>query len=101
MEVAAELTFAEPEHLSWAEICLRYPDQYVCLVNVERREVRSPEISTARVVGHGSTHDAAFAPVRNLAKRYPRCAIRYTGVCSEPLIRPTLVDDETLELLRS
>lgn len=102
MDAAARLSTEESELLPWTEICKRYPDQYVCLVDVERPEVRTPEINAARVVGNGLTHDAAFAPVRNSAVRYPRCSIRYTGVYAEPLIRPTLVlDDETLELLRS
>jgi len=61
-----------------------------------------PELKAARVVGHGPTHDAAFEPIRDLPKQYPHCAIRFTGICTEPLIRPSLViDDETLELLRS
>jgi len=34
--------------------------------------------------------------------KYPRHSVRFTGVCTEPLIRPSLViDDETLEILRS
>ncbi|MEO8840201.1 MAG: hypothetical protein ABI704_01435 [Kofleriaceae bacterium] len=83
-----------------AEICMRYPDQYVCLVDIVRPPLRNPEIITARVVGHGTTHDAAFDPIRDLGERYPRFAIRYTGVPTEPLIRPSLVfDDETLALL--
>jgi len=33
-----------------------------------------------------------------LVERYPRFAIRFTGICTEPLIRPSLViDDETRE----
>lgn len=96
----AEQRAPEPEPLTWVEICRRYPDQYVCLVDVVRRPLRSPEIITARVVGHGATHDAAFEPIRDLGEQYPRFAIRYTGVCTEPLIRPSLViDEETLEIL--
>ena len=102
MDAAERLAAEETEPLPWAEICRLYPDQYVCLVEIDRPEVRSPEIKTARVVGRGPTHDAAFAPIRDLPKRYPRCAVRYTGVCTEPLIRPSLVlDDENLEPLRS
>ncbi|MEJ7600100.1 MAG: hypothetical protein WKG01_19485 [Kofleriaceae bacterium] len=102
MDVAEQLVRVEIEALPWAEICARYPDQYVCLVDIVRPPLSSPEIITARVVGHGPTHDAAFEPIRDLPERYPRCAIRFTGVCTEPLIRPSLViDDETLELLRS
>ncbi|TMQ19609.1 MAG: hypothetical protein E6J91_05970 [Deltaproteobacteria bacterium] len=102
MDTAEQLVPVATKPLSWAQICARYPDQFVCLVEIMRVELRSPEIKTARVVGHGPTHDAAFAPIRDLDVRYPRFAIRFTGICSEPLIRPSLViDDETLELLRS
>jgi hypothetical protein len=102
MYVAEQLVPVATEPLSWAEICARYPDQFVCLVETIRVELRSPVIKTARVVGHGPTHDAAFEPIRDLDVQYSRFAIRFTGICSEPLIRPSLViDDETLELLRS
>jgi hypothetical protein len=100
MDAAERLAPDETEPLPWAEICARYPDQYVCLVDIVRPPLRSPEIVTARVVGHGATHDAAFVPIRDLGERYPRFAVRYTGVCTEPLIRPSLViDNETLEIL--
>jgi hypothetical protein len=100
MDAATRLAPDESNPLSWAEICSRHPDQFVCLVDVVRPPLSSPEIVTARVVGHGATHDAAFEPIRDLGQRYPRFAIRYTGVCTEPLIRPSVViDDETLDLL--
>jgi|SRR5215831_7702084 len=102
MDATEPLLPVETEPLAWTEICARYPDQYVCLVDIEKVELRSPEIRTARVVGHGPTHDAAFEPIRDLGVRYPRFGIRFTGICTEPLIRPSLViDDETLELLDS
>jgi len=102
MGAAEQLVPTATKPLSWAEICARYPDQFVCLVEIVRVELRSPEIKTARLVGHGPTHDAAFEPIGDLDERYPRCAVRFTGISKEPLIRPSLViDDETLELLRS
>lgn len=98
MRVAVHLAPEQPPHLSWAEICSRYPEQYVCLVDVARPERLSPEILSARVVGHGPTHDAAFEPVRELEAQVPRFAIRYTGRSAQPLLRPSLiVDDEILE----
>lgn len=100
MDAADQLAPVETEPLPWAEICALYPDQHVCLVDIVRPPLRSPEIISARVVGHGATHDAAFEPIRGLGQRYPRFAIRYTGVCTEPLIRPSLViDDDTRHLL--
>ena len=102
MVAAEHLVPLSIEPLPWVEICIRYPDQYVCLVDIDRAELRSPEIKTARVVGYGPTRRAAFHAVRDLVAQYPRHAVRFTGVCTEPLIRPSLViDDETLELLRS
>ncbi len=102
MGAVEQLVSGEAEPLPWAEICAQYPDRFVCLIDIVRAEPRSPEIKAARVVGHGPTHDAAFEPIRDLSERYPRFAIRFTGTCTEPLIRPSLVlDDETLELLRS
>jgi hypothetical protein len=102
MDAAPQLPHEGTEPLSWAEICIRYPDQYVCLVDIDWAELRSPEIKTAQVVGYGATRRAAFHAMRDLIAKYPWHAVRFTGVCTEPLIRPSLViDDETLKLLRS
>lgn len=101
MNAAEQLEPFEIGPLPWAEICARYPDQFVCLVDVVHPPLRSPEIITARVVGHGTTDHEAFEPIRDLDQRYPRFSIRFTGVCTEPLIRPALViDDETHKHVR-
>lgn len=98
-QIAPDLT----EPLSWREICARYPDQYVCLVDIVDEEPGSLVIATARVVGYGSTHDAAFEPIRELPNPFPLCAIRFTGVSRTPLIRPWLIldDDEVIDSFRS
>ncbi|HEY6177503.1 MAG TPA: hypothetical protein VIX73_23765 [Kofleriaceae bacterium] len=101
MNGAEQLPLEATELLPWAEICLRYPDQYVCLVDMDWYEVGNPEIKTARVVGCGATRRAAFDTARDVALKYPLHTVRFTGVCTEPLIRPSLViDDEILEFLR-
>jgi hypothetical protein len=99
MNAAAQIAPDETEPLPWAEIRARYPDQYVCLVDIVGMEPGNPTIATARVVGHGSTHDAAFEPIRDLPAQFPRCTIRFTGICREPLIRPWLIldDDEVID----
>jgi hypothetical protein len=71
MDAAEQLVPVATEPLSWAEICVRYPGQFVCLVEIVWVELRSAEIKTARVVEHGPTHDVAFEPVRDLDVRYP------------------------------
>jgi hypothetical protein len=102
MDAAEQLRLKTTEPMPWVEICMRYPDQYVCLVDIAHAELRSPEIKSARVVGYGPTRRAAFYAMGHLSTKYPRHAVRFTGVCTEPLLRPSLViDDETLELLRS
>lgn len=101
MNAAERQVLSDTAPLPWAEICARYPDQYVCLVDIVHPALRSPEIISARVVGHGATDDDAFEPIRELEQRYPRFSVRFTGVCTEPLIRPVVViDDETIEHVR-
>ena len=101
MAAAEHLVLVETEPLPWAEICARYPDQFVCLVEVVPVELRSPEIRTARIVGHGPTRRAAFDPIRN-TRKYSRWSVVFTGECTKPLRRPTLIlDDEALKLLSS
>lgn len=85
---------APPDRLSWEEICARYPNQFVCLVDMVKDAPRSPAIASARVVGHGATRDVAFEPVRALPVPRPMHAVRYTGECAEPYLRPSLVLDE-------
>jgi hypothetical protein len=102
MDAASRLAPVEIEPLTWAEICRRYPDQYVCLIDIVHPRRGDPDIVSARVVGHGATDDAAFEPIRDLEKDYPRFAVRFTGESTIPLIRPTFVfDDEDLKLLQS
>jgi len=72
MDAAEQLVSVGTAPLGWAEICARYPDQFVCLVDVVPVELRSPEILTARIVGHGPTRRAAFDPIRNTRFGAPR-----------------------------
>jgi hypothetical protein len=69
MDAAEQLPLDETEPLSWVEICIRYPDQYVRLVDIDRAELRSPEIKTARVVGYGPTRRAASMPFVTSSRR--------------------------------
>ena len=100
MDTAERLAPRETELLRWEDICTRYPDQYVCLVDSEHTEPGSPEITTARVVGHGATYGAASAPFAQLSGNYRVHAVRFTGVSTMPLIRPALIlDDDDLKIL--
>lgn len=83
-----------PDRLKWDEICSRYPEQFVCLIDIAKDAPRSPVVVSARVIGHGATRAAAFEPMRSFSTPYPKHAVRYTGECIEPFIRPSLVLDE-------
>jgi hypothetical protein len=52
------------EPMTWAEICERYPDQRVCLVEMDRVHPHDFAFRTARVVGHGKTRSEAFDQAR-------------------------------------
>lgn len=99
MKTAEQRVQEETESLTWEEICARYPDQFVCLVDVVPVAIRSPEIRTARVVGHGPTRRTAFDPIRN-TRTYSRWTVVFTGQCTKPLRRPWVVlDDEDRKML--
>ncbi|MBX3156322.1 MAG: hypothetical protein KF773_10015 [Deltaproteobacteria bacterium] len=100
MDEVEPVVSEDPERLTWAEIRRRYPDQYVCLVETEKVAYGSPEITTARVIGHGPTDEDAFDADR--VAKYDVHEVRFTGVCTMTYVRPALViDDEILEFLLS
>jgi hypothetical protein len=80
------------ELLPWAEICARYPDQYVCLVDVMKIEPHSPTIATAKVAGHGQTRRDASAIIRS-DLRYTAWTVVFTGKPTRPLRRPPVFFD--------
>jgi hypothetical protein len=113
MDAAEVATPPISQPLTWAEICELYPDQHVCLVEIDRIHPRGLDFRTARVIGHGKTRREAFdhaLPSRDL---YAEIGFRFTGRSSKPLIRPPVIingklwapptvilDDETRDALR-
>lgn len=90
-----------PEPLTWAEICERYPDQQVCLVEIDRIHPRGLDFRTARVVGHGKTRREAFEQSHAWRDRYPELGFRFTGQAKTPLVRPSwILDDEARNAIR-
>jgi hypothetical protein len=87
--------------LTWAEICERYPNQQVYLVEMDRIHPRGLEFRTARVIGHGQTRREAFEQARALRDRYVEGGCRFTGQSRKPLVRPTVIlDDEIRNAIR-
>jgi len=103
MNVAAALATSISEPMTWAEICERYPDQRVCLVEMDRVHPHGFEFRTARVVGHGPTPREAFEQARPWRGRYEQIGHYFTGKIKPPLPHfPRIVmTDEIRELVRN
>lgn len=76
-QVAPEWENPEPvgppfisEPLAWDEICDRYPDEWVCLVEIDEINETDFEFRTARVVGHGKTRAAPYNQARPYLEQY-------------------------------
>jgi hypothetical protein len=86
--------------LTRAEICERYPNKWVCLVEVEHET--NGMIRSAHVVGHGATPTKSLEQV-NVWETHPMIASFFTGEIKPPFPRfPRIVmTDEIRELLRN
>jgi hypothetical protein len=83
--LSLEASISEP--LTWGEIRERYPDQWVCLVEMARIEEHDFEFRTARVVGHGKTPREPLDQARPLRERYTEIGHYYTGRLVGPSLR--------------
>lgn len=94
---ATEAVTAEiSEPLTWAEICARHPDEWVCLVEMDRIHPNGFEFRTARVVGHGKTRRAPCDQALLWLDRYQLFGHYYTGhIAVRPLRPVVIIDDET------
>ncbi len=70
-------TISEP--LTWKQICERYPDQWVCIVDVDWVNDRDFEFGTARVVGHGASRKEPLEQSRVWRRQYPEIGHFFTG----------------------
>jgi hypothetical protein len=66
------------EPMSWVQICERYPDQWVALVELDWDD-ETDEFTTARVAGHGATRREPFAQMRRAGLRYDEVGHFFTG----------------------
>jgi hypothetical protein len=94
---AAEVLAPEiSEPLTWVEICTRYPDEWVCLVEMDRVHPFGFEFRSARVVGHGKTRRAPVDQAMRWRSHYDSIGHYFTGRIDVPSLRSRLVlDDET------
>lgn len=81
-------TISEP--LTWAEIRARYPDQWVCLVEMDRADEDNFEFRSARVVGHGPSRRDPLDQARAFRDRYDTIGHYFTGRIAGPVLRSFL-----------
>ena len=70
-------TISEP--LTWKEICERFVDEWVCLVELERVDPGQFAFRTARVVGHGAYRRDAVEQSRPWWRHYEEIDQHFTG----------------------
>ena len=75
------------EPLTWEEICKRYPDEWVCLVEIDSINDNDFAFRTARVVGHGRRPGDPFEQARPFHDQYECIGHYFTGQVRLPLPR--------------
>jgi hypothetical protein len=85
-QVAPEWETPEPigppfitEPLTWEQICDRYPNEWVCLVEIDKMNDTDFDFGTARVVGHGKTRKAPYNQARPFNELYTSMGHYFTG----------------------
>jgi hypothetical protein len=75
---------AVTEPLTWSEICARFPDEWVALVEVDWVNDRDFEFRSARVIGHGKQRRDPLDQARVFRDTYPSLGHFFTGRVSAP-----------------
>jgi hypothetical protein len=84
--LSTEPVISEP--LTWDEICGRYPDQWVAVIEIDwRDENHGYGFRTARVAGAGKTRREPLDQARPLRPRYPEIGHYFTGPIDLPVPR--------------
>jgi hypothetical protein len=94
MQAATTITPTISEPLAWDEICKRYPDEWVCLVEIDRVEPQNFEFRTARVVGHGKTRREPLDQARPWREHYKSIGHYFTEH------RETMTERASIEFVR-
>jgi len=82
-QLAAEPPLSEP--LTWKQICERYPDEWVALVEIDWVNDTGFDLRSARVAGHGKQRKEPMLQAAPLWARYHRIGHFYTGSARTPL----------------
>jgi hypothetical protein len=89
MTAAARVAPIISEPLTWEQICKQYPDEWVCLVDIEWLHLSNFEFRTARVIGHGQTRAEPLIQARPWRERYRTIGHFHTAP-PRPAVEPVL-----------
>jgi hypothetical protein len=67
------------EAMTWKEICARYPDEWVALVEIDWVNDRDFAFRSARVAGHGKRRREPMIAAEPLWGRYEEIGHYFTG----------------------
>jgi hypothetical protein len=87
MMQAQELAPQGEAAMTWKEICERYPDQWVVLVDTDWVDNHNFDFRSACVVGHDARRAAALAEARPVTAHCQRFGCFFTGPKRGPLPR--------------
>jgi hypothetical protein len=71
--------------LTWTEICARYHDEWVALVEIDWVNENDLDFRCARVAGHGKTRKEPLDQARPLRAQYDEIGHFFTGPIRAPL----------------
>jgi hypothetical protein len=89
------------EPMTWEEICARYPDQRVCVVEMDYPDPGAFRFRTARVVGVGTTPLEAWERATPWHDHYELFGHYFTGQIKIGPLPRIVMTDELREYLRS
>jgi hypothetical protein len=81
--VTMALLVSDP--LTWPEICARYPDEWVALVEIDWINENDLDFRSARVAGHGKTRREPLDQARPLRGLTDEIGHFFTGPIRAPL----------------
>jgi hypothetical protein len=76
-----------PEPLSWKQICERFPDEWVVLVDTQWVNDSDLEFGTAVVLGHFKSRKEASPHIKAAFEHHHEVGSFWTGEISNPLPR--------------